>query len=89
MENLFLIGGTLLLIGGSAQLWTASQLYRQGRPWRGSGLIAAAMTVFGGLTAMGLVFNNTIVGTSLVWIFAAATWAGLWLIRREQKRVVQ
>lgn len=89
MESLFLIGGTLLLIGGSAQLWTAAQLYRQGRPWRGSGLTAAAMTAYGGLTAMGLVFNGSVVGTSLVWIFAAATWAGLWLSRREQKHVVR
>ena len=63
MESLFLIGGTLLVIGGSAQLWIAAQSYRQGRPWRGSGLIALAMTVYGGLTAMGLVFNGTVVGT--------------------------
>jgi hypothetical protein len=89
MGSLFLIGGTLLLIGGSAQLWTAAQSYRQGRPWRGSGLTAVAMTVYGGLTASGLVFNGTVVGTSLVWIFAAAAWAGLWLSRREHARVIR
>jgi hypothetical protein len=89
MESLFLIGGTLLLIGGFAQLWIAAQSYRQGRPWRGSGLTALAMTVYGGLTAMGLVFNGTIVGTSLIWLFAALAWAGLWLSRRDHAGVAR
>lgn len=88
MESLFVIGGTLLLIAGSSQLWTVAQLYRQGRPWRSSGLVAVAMTVYGGLAAMGLLFDGTILGASLVWIVAAASWAGLWLGRREQKHAV-
>jgi hypothetical protein len=89
MGNLFVIGGMLLLVGGAAQLWSAVQSYRQGRPWRGGGLTGATMTVYGGLAAMGLVFNGTILGATLVWIVAAATWAGLWLSHREQKRVVR
>jgi len=48
-----------------------------------------AFTVYGGLTLSGLVFKGTVMSAILVWILAAAIWAGFWLNRRDQARTVR
>jgi hypothetical protein len=89
MRSLLLVGGALMLIGGLVHLWSSLQSYRHGRPWRGTGLAATALTAYGGLTLTGLVFNGTVAGVVLVWFIAAAVWAGLWIGRRERIRSVR
>ena len=86
MSNLLLIGGAFLLVGGLAGVWASAQSYRRGDPWRGGGLAAVASTMYGGLTLTGVVFNGTAVGAVIVWTIAAATWAALWIGRRERMR---
>lgn len=89
MRTLLLVGGTLLLLGGLLEGWTSVQAQRQGGPWRGTGLMAAALTAYGALTLTGVIFDGTIAGAVLVWIVAVASWAGVWLRRRERKQFVQ
>lgn len=86
MKILILIAGTLFVVSGVAQLWLTLQMYRAGKAWRGVGLIGVALTVFGGLTLLGYVFNGTVTGAVLVWILAAALFAGWWQSRRERAR---
>lgn len=86
MKILILIAGTLFVVSGIAQLWLTRQMYRAGKAWRGVGLIGVALTVYGGLTLLGQVFNGTVMGAVLVWIIAVAIWAGWWQSRRERAR---
>ncbi len=60
MSTLLSVGGTLVLVGGLVQLWRSVQVYRRGGAWRGAMLTATALTVYGGLTLAGLLFNETV-----------------------------
>lgn len=83
--NLFMVAGALMLVGGLGGVWGSAQSRRRGDPWRGDGLTSLAMTLYGALILAGVVFNGTVMGVVIVWTFAAATFAGLWIARREQR----
>lgn len=85
LSPLMRIAGTLLMVGGLGAMWASVRALRQGQPWRGDGLTSVAMTVYGGLTLTGVVFNGTATGAVIAWTAAAATFAGLWIARRERR----
>lgn len=86
MSILLVIGSALMLFGGFIQLWASVQWYRRGEPWRGMGLMAVAVTLYGGLTLVGALFFGRGASTVLVWFTAVAIWTGLWLYHRERTR---
>lgn len=86
MDNLLIIGGVLLVIGGVAQSWLTLGLYRRGRPWRGSAVISGAFVLWGAAVLVGIQSSGSSLGAILVWVVAGAVWGGLWLRRREQSR---
>lgn len=85
--KLFLIAGMMLLVGGLIGVWTSVLSRRRGEPWRGTALASAAFTVYGGLVLTGPGYNSTVAGAVMVWIIAAAVWAGLWIAYRERRMI--
>ena len=86
MDNLLIIGGVLLVLGGLSQSWLTHGLYRLGRQWRGSALIAGAFVLWGAGILFGIQSRDSVLGVALVWVVNIGVWGGLWLRRREQSR---
>ena len=88
MDNLLIVGGVLLLVGGLSQSWLTYGLYRPGRPWRGSAIISGAFVLWGAGVLAGIQARDSLLGVVLAWVVPFGVWGGLWLRRREQTRKV-
>jgi len=84
MDNLLIVGGVLLLVGGLAQSWLSLGLFRLGRQWRGSAIISGGFVLWGVAVLVGIQSRGSLLGAVLTWVVVVAVWGGLWLRWREQ-----